>query len=65
MEGYYLHNFVQSVFNSLLGAGVDVASGSLLIGGDGRYFNKEAIQIITKVESLIYRKTITVNFIMI
>ena len=49
MEGYYLHNFVQSTFNSLLASGVDLADGSLLIGGDGRYYNKEAIQIIIKI----------------
>lgn len=27
----------------------DVKSGSLLIGGDGRYFNNEAIQVIVKI----------------
>lgn len=49
MEGLYLHNFVQSVFNSLLAVKTDLASGSLLIGGDGRYYNDDAIQIITKI----------------
>ena len=49
MEGLYLHNFVQSVFNSLLAVKTDLTSGSLLIGDDGRYFNDDAIQIITKI----------------
>ena len=49
MKGYYLHNFVQSTFNALIASGLDLADGSLLIGGDGRYFNKEAIQIIIKI----------------
>jgi phosphoglucomutase len=46
---HYLHNFVQSTFNALASIGTDVTKGSLLIGGDGRYFNKEAIQIIVKI----------------
>jgi len=49
MEGYYLHNFVQSTFNALEEAGTDVSAGTLVLGGDGRYFNKEAIQIILKI----------------
>lgn len=49
-EGYYLHNFVQSTFNALKDDGVDVSNdGSLLLGGDGRYFNDVAIQVITKI----------------
>jgi len=50
MGGYYLHNFVQSTFNALLSSpGSTVSEGSLLIGGDGRYFNDEAIQVIIKI----------------
>lgn len=41
----YLENFVQSIFNSL----IDYQGTSLVIGGDGRYFNREAIQIIIKI----------------
>lgn len=38
----YLENFVQSIFNS-----IDTVQGArLIIGGDGRYFNREAIQTI-------------------
>ena len=44
---HYLHNFVQSTFNSLP---QDKLKGStLVVGGDGRYWNKEALQIITKL----------------
>jgi len=49
MEGYYLHNFVQSVFNALFDEGVPVKGGTLVVSGDGRFWNKEAIQIIIKI----------------
>jgi len=38
----YLENFVQSVFDSI----GDFQGKTLVVGGDGRYFNAEAIQII-------------------
>ncbi|MCQ2914629.1 MAG: alpha-D-glucose phosphate-specific phosphoglucomutase [Alphaproteobacteria bacterium] len=41
----YLENFVQSVFNSL----ENFKGKTLVIGGDGRYFNREAIQVIIKM----------------
>lgn len=44
---HYLENFVQSVFNSL----DDFQGKSLVLGGDGRYFNREAIQIIIKISA--------------
>jgi len=49
MEGYYLHNFVQSVFNALYAEDVPVKGGTLVVSGDGRYWNPEAIQIIIKI----------------
>jgi len=49
MEGHYLHNFVQSVFNALLAEGVPVEGGTLVVSGDGRFWNPEAIQIIIKI----------------
>jgi len=41
----YLENFVQSIFDSL----EDFAGQTLVLGGDGRYFNRQAIQIIIKM----------------
>ncbi|MDY6940262.1 MAG: alpha-D-glucose phosphate-specific phosphoglucomutase [Cyanobacteriota bacterium] len=41
----YLENFVQSIFDSL----EDYAGGTLVVGGDGRYYNRQAIQIILKM----------------
>jgi len=41
----YLENFVQSTFD-VIG---DFAGQTLVVGGDGRYFNREAIQIILKM----------------
>lgn len=49
MEGYYLHNYVQSVFNALKETGVPVEGGTLVVSGDGRYWNPDAIQIIIKM----------------
>jgi phosphoglucomutase len=42
---HYLANFVQSIFDALDG----YASKTLVIGGDGRFFNREAIQIVIKM----------------
>jgi len=41
----YLENFVQSVFDSLQG----FQGGTLVVGGDGRYHNREAIQVILRM----------------
>jgi phosphoglucomutase len=44
-QPHYLENFVQSIFDSInapLGA-------TLVVGGDGRYYNRTAIQIILKM----------------
>jgi len=49
MEEHYLNNFVQSSFDAVKSSGTDVSEGSLIIGGDGRYFNPEAIQTIIKM----------------
>ncbi len=44
-EGNYLKNFVQAVFDTQQ----ELAGGTLVLGGDGRYFNREAIQIILQM----------------
>lgn len=41
----YLENFVQSIFDSL----EDFTGKTLVLGGDGRYLNRVAIQIIIKI----------------
>ena len=41
----YLENFVQSVFDALPG----IAGCTLVLGGDGRFFNDEAIQTILRM----------------
>jgi phosphoglucomutase len=48
-NGLYLHNFVQSTFNALPACGTDLSDGALLLGGDGRYYNDVAIQVIIKM----------------
>jgi len=45
----YLHNYVQSVFNTLKDMNVPVEGGTLVVSGDGRYWNDKAIQIIIKM----------------
>ena len=41
----YLQNFVQSIFNCL----PKLVGSTLVLGGDGRYYNREAIQIILRM----------------
>lgn len=43
----YLHNFVQSTFNALTAE--KVRGATIVVSGDGRYFSKDAIQIIIKM----------------
>ncbi|KAI4340844.1 hypothetical protein MLD38_025645 [Melastoma candidum] len=47
MEENYLANWIQALFNSL--PPEDYVGGVLVLGGDGRYFNREAAQIIIKI----------------
>src|SRR5882757_8286379 len=41
-QEHYLENFVQAIFDSLKSCN----GLTLVLGGDGRYYNREAIQII-------------------
>ncbi len=45
MGPHYLENYVQSIFDGIGG----VVGKSLVIGGDGRYFNDRAIQVILRM----------------
>jgi len=42
---HYLENFVQSIFN----IATELNNGVLVLGGDGRYYNQTAIQVILKI----------------
>jgi phosphoglucomutase len=49
MSEHYLNNFVQAAFDAIKASGTNLSEGTLLIGGDGRYYNGEAIQTIIKM----------------
>ncbi len=42
---HYLENFVQAIFNGVEG----LAGGTLVLGGDGRFHNDTAIQVILRM----------------
>lgn len=44
-QPHYLENFIQAIFDSL----TDYKGGTLVLGGDGRYYNRTAIQVILKM----------------
>jgi phosphoglucomutase len=44
-QPHYLENFVQSIFNTI----GPCAGHTLVIGGDGRFYNREAIQVIIRM----------------
>ncbi|HEY8354681.1 MAG TPA: alpha-D-glucose phosphate-specific phosphoglucomutase [Methylophilaceae bacterium] len=44
-QPHYLENFVQSIFDTIAAP----AGATLVLGGDGRYYNRQAIQTILKM----------------
>ena len=44
-QPHYLENFIQAIFDSV----GDLRGQTLVLGGDGRYYNRQAIQIILKM----------------
>lgn len=44
-QPHYLENFVQAIFDSI----GDGTGKTIVVGGDGRFFNRDAIQIILKM----------------
>ena len=45
MQAHYLENFTQAIFDAIGGVGGKV----LVLGGDGRYFNDRAVQVILRM----------------
>ena len=45
----YLENFVQSIFDATTGLSLSGTDKTLVVGGDGRYYNTEALQTIIKM----------------
>lgn len=45
----YLENFVQSIFDASAGSAEKFPHKTLVVGGDGRYYNSEAVQIIIRM----------------
>ncbi|MAQ85113.1 MAG: alpha-D-glucose phosphate-specific phosphoglucomutase [Maritimibacter sp.] len=45
MQRHYLENFVQAIFDAIGGAG----GKTFVVGGDGRYFNDRAVQVILRM----------------
>jgi phosphoglucomutase len=44
-QPHYLENFVQSIFDTQK----ELTGGILVLGGDGRYYNREAVQVILRM----------------
>ncbi|HPH14706.1 MAG TPA: alpha-D-glucose phosphate-specific phosphoglucomutase, partial [Burkholderiaceae bacterium] len=47
-SGHYLPNFVQAVFDAVKPE-AGFAGQTLVVGGDGRYYNREAIQTVIRM----------------
>ena len=45
----YLENFVQALFDELHGPGQSAAGQTLVLGGDGRYYNRVALQTLLRM----------------
>ena len=49
MKPHYLANFVQSTFNVIRQSTPELLNETLVVGGDGRYHNREATQLIIRM----------------
>lgn len=54
-QPHYLENYLQAIFDTL-----SISAKTLLVGGDGRYFNREAIQTVIKMAAANGVKTLWV-----
>ena len=48
-QAHYLENFVQSIFDATVTSTDGFANKALVVGGDGRFYNSEALQTIIKM----------------
>lgn len=48
-QPHYLANFVQSIFNTIALSEGGCDGKTLVVGGDGRFYNREAVQLIAKM----------------
>jgi len=48
-QAHYLENFVQSIFDATISSADSFANKALVVGGDGRFYNSEALQTIIKM----------------
>ncbi len=48
-QAHYLENFIQSIFDTVFESGQAPANAVLTVGGDGRYYNRVAIQTIIQM----------------
>jgi phosphoglucomutase len=48
-QAHYLENFVQSIFDATVTGADSFANKVLVVGGDGRFYNSEALQTIIKM----------------
>ncbi len=48
-QPHYLENFVQAIFDSVLENGSNAKGSILVVGGDGRYHNRTAIQTVLRM----------------
>ncbi|MBT8435368.1 MAG: alpha-D-glucose phosphate-specific phosphoglucomutase [Gammaproteobacteria bacterium] len=48
-QAHYLENFVQSIFDCSAGGDKTFSGNTLVVGGDGRFYNSEALQTIIKM----------------
>ncbi len=50
LQPHYIENFIQSIFDALRKTGpADFSEQTLVLGGDGRFYNRAALQIILKI----------------
>ena len=49
MGPHYLENFVQAIFDVVGAPDVRLAGKTFVLGGDGRYFNDRAAQVILRM----------------